>query len=559
MNLGLVLAELEGPATGLRFLEKAAALSPGDPLVLSNLGSTYLSADRPEEALAQFDEAVVIAPQVADLHFGRARVLARLGRNGQAARSYMQAIKLNDRFALAHSDLAQILVYRGDLDLAEHHIRKAIALRPDDQELHLNLATVLAASGKINPAVTVCQGIEQRHPDSAAAYGKHASILQSAGDYEGAREVIDILRHVNPDPVRILPLLATDRTAEVDEATLQQVTASLEAGNVPDSEAGSVCFALGRILERQEKYDEAFSFYRRGNRIRSGRQSYDAERHRQHFDRLKAAFDAATLEAHAKDGVADDRPIFILGMPRSGTSLVEQILGSHRGVGAAGELTEYDLLSQELPEMLGCEEGYPECIRHLDAPKLQDLGRAYMVRQTKRFADAHKITDKMPMNFLHLGLIALTLPGARIVHCRRNPLDTCWSIYSTNGRDRHSYPHDLADLGHYYAEYVRLMEHWSRNLPLPILHVDYEALIADTEGTTHEILDFCGLKWDEDCLRFFESRRVVHTASHWQVRQPIYSSSIGRWRHFERHLAPLRETLRGHGIDPEGVANGHES
>ena len=559
MNFGLVLSELEGAATGLRFLEKAADLSPRDPLVLFNLGSAYLNTGRPDDALARFDEAVAIAPKAADIHFGRARVLARLGRNGQAARGYIQAIKLNDRFALAHSNLAQLLVYRGDLDLAEQHIRKAIALRPDDEELHLNLATTLAASGKTHPAVTVCQGIEQRHPEFAAAYSKHASILQSAGDYEGAREVIDILRHVDPDPVRILPLLATDRTAEVDEATVQQVVASLDAGTLPDSEVDTTCFALGRILERQEKYEEAFSFYRRGNRIRSGSQPYDAERHRQHFERLKAAFDAATLEAHAKDGVADDRPIFILGMPRSGTSLVEQILGSHRGVGAAGELTEYDLLSQELPEMLRCEEGYPECIRHLDAPKLQDLGRAYMVRQTKRFADAHKITDKMPANFLHLGLIAMTLPGARIIHCRRNPLDTCCSIYSTNFQGRHPYSHDLVDLGHYYAEYVGLMEHWTRHLPLPILHVDYEALVADAEGSTREMLDFCGLKWDEDCLRFFESRRIVHTESHWQVRQPIYSTSVGRWRRFEPHLEPLRETLRGHGIDPEGGSVGHES
>lgn len=209
--------------------------------------------------------------------------------------------------------------------------------------------------------------------------------------------------------------------------------------------------------------------------------------------------------------------------------------------------------------MLKCDDDYPECVRRLDAPKLRLLGKSYLALQEKRFPDARKFTDKMPENFLHLGLIALTLPNAKIVHCRRHPMDTCWSMFAEGFRGRRAYSHDLADLGHFYGEYDRLMTHWARTLPQRILHVDYEALVADTEGGTREILDFCGLNWDDDCLRFFENRRAIRTASHWQVRQPVYSSSVGRWRHFEKYLGPLKEALQSHGIDPAAGVTGNES
>ncbi len=559
MNLGLALGSLEGMDKGLRFLEKAAGLSPRDPLVLANLGSAYLNLDRPDDALEQYDRALAGAPRIADLHFGRAKVLSRLGRDRQAILSYRQAIKLNEGFGAAHSNLAHLLLDRGDLDLAEKHIRKALALRPKDVELHMNLVAVLTANDKTHMAVTVCQGIEQQYPELIEAYQKHASALQGAGDFAEAREVIDILRHVDPDPVRILPLLAVDRTLEVDDDTIRQVAASLDAGTVKPDEAVPVCFALGRTLERKKRFDEAFAYYRRGNEERADGEAFDPAAVRRATDRLIATFDTSFFDDRRDQGLADDRPIFIVGMPRSGTTLVEQILASHRVAEGAGELTEFSFLARELQEMLGCPEEYPDCVRHLDPPKLQDLGRSYLARQARRFPDAHRFTDKMPENFLHLGLIALTLPSARIIHCRRDPMDTCWSIFAQNFRGHHGYAHDLGDIGQYYVQYLRLMEHWSHALPLPILPVDYEAVVADPEGKTREILDFCGMTWDDDCLRFFENRRTVHTASHWQVRQPIYSSSIGRWRRFEKHLGPLLETLSDHGIIVAGPDCCHES
>ncbi|MCG8509904.1 MAG: sulfotransferase, partial [Rhodospirillales bacterium] len=229
--------------------------------------------------------------------------------------------------------------------------------------------------------------------------------------------------------------------------------------------------------------------------------------------------------------------------------LVEQIIASHRHAAGAGELTDFPFLSQELAELLKTGREYPECVRDFDPARAQAFAKIYLNRQARFFPDARRITDKMPINFMHLGLIVHMFPRARIIHCQRDPRDICISILSQSFGGYHPYAYDQKRLAHFYGEYLRLMDHWKRVLPAKILDLKYEDMVGSTEACARRVLDFCGLDWDDDCLRFHETRRAVHTASSWQVRQPVYGSSVGRWRRFENHLSPLIREFRKLGIE----------
>jgi hypothetical protein len=232
-------------------------------------------------------------------------------------------------------------------------------------------------------------------------------------------------------------------------------------------------------------------------------------------------------------------------MMRSGTSLVEQILASHPRVFGAGELPDVGLLLKELPQRLGTAQEYPECASLLDAPISRSLAEKYLAKLRHLGGQAARVVDKMPFNYLRLGLIAALFPVAKIIHCRRDPLDTCLSCYFQNFSGSHPYTFDLSDLGYYYREYQRLSAHWTNVLPLKVFDLNYESLTADLENESRRLLDFCGLDWDDRCLRFNETQRVVRTSSVLQVRQPIYRNSIGKWKQYEAHLQPLIEALRG--------------
>jgi hypothetical protein len=236
-------------------------------------------------------------------------------------------------------------------------------------------------------------------------------------------------------------------------------------------------------------------------------------------------------------------------MMRSGTSLAEQILASHSAVYGAGELRDIDLLVATLPQRLGAAEGYPACLGRLDAAAVRALADEHLGRLRQRGGAAARVVDKAPFNFLHLSLIVTLFPRARLVHCRRDPVDTCLSCYFQNFGEPMGFTLDLRHLGLYYRAYERLMAHWARVLPVPVFELQYEELTADQEAVSRRLVEFCGLDWDERCLRFHETRRPVRTASTLQVRRPMYQSAVGRWKRYEAHLGPLLEAL-GRSPDP---------
>lgn len=234
-------------------------------------------------------------------------------------------------------------------------------------------------------------------------------------------------------------------------------------------------------------------------------------------------------------------------MPRSDITLTEQIIASHPRVVGGGELAEIAFMVEDLARLVDSDRPYPRCLERLNKATARRLGERYLRHLPRMAPEAARVTDKMPVNFQHLGLISLLFPRARVIYCRRNPMDNCFSLYFQYLRDFHPYAFDLDHLADYYCRHDRLMDHWRTACPLPIFELVYEDLIADQEGKTREIVAFCGLEWDDGCLRFFQAERPVRTASFWQERQPLYDSSVGRWRNYEKHLGPLSAGLAAHG------------
>jgi hypothetical protein len=247
--------------------------------------------------------------------------------------------------------------------------------------------------------------------------------------------------------------------------------------------------------------------------------------------------------ARANIGETSEVPVFVLGMPRSGTTLVEQIIASHPAAHGAGELEELGWLAANMPKLTGGTAPYPEAARLIDATNAKSIAAQYLEPLIARAPAARRITDKMPGNFIRIGLIAVLFPKARIVHVRRHPLDTCLSCFFQHFGRGHHFSYDLGHLGHYYTQYQRLMAHWARVLPGRIFDVQYEDVVSKQEETSRAIIAHCGLDWDPKCLAFHEHERQVRTASFWQVRQPLYASSVGRWQAYEKHLGPLKAAL----------------
>jgi hypothetical protein len=303
-----------------------------------------------------------------------------------------------------------------------------------------------------------------------------------------------------------------------------------------------VHFRLGELLDRAGRYDEAFESFRRGNGLIRG--SHDPSAMSRGIDAVIDAWTESAVKAAPRSAIDTELPVFVLGMPRSGTTLVEQILSSHPEVGAGGERSFVMNLASELS---GASGGLPSCPppNRLSKGALDRSARAFVRELGKVDRNAGRVTDKQPLNFLYLGLIDRMLPRARVIHCSRDPLDTCLSCYFTDFAGGIPVAADLFSLGMMYRDYRRLMAHWSSVLEIPVLEINYEALVGDLEGETRRLLDFLSLPWDDACMDFHRSGRVALTASVQQVRTPLYTSSIGRHKHYAAHIGPLRSALDG--------------
>jgi len=566
-NLGNAFLELKEHASAVRCYRQALGLRPDDPQVLCNLANALREVGEPEEALACSRRAIALAPGLAMAHNNLGLLLAGQGQRAEAIVSYREALRLNPRYVEALNNLGNALreqgevreaasVYRQAVQLdgsrADSHgnlgyallqlrrvadatasFRTAIALQPNDAPAHLGLAAALRVQGLADEAEASCRAALAAEPGSSAALSLFGELCADRGRFAEAQQLFERAIALDPNFVSAYGSLAAHRRMTRQDRTWLEGAQKLLGTPLPLAEEIHLRYALGKYFDDVGEWDQAFSSYQAANELtkRYGAR-YERERLAGLVDRIITVCDAAFVR-EARPGACDsERPVFIIGMPRSGTSLAEQILASHPQMFGAGEVRFWD-------EAFGTLEARTGSVGVATA--LTGLAREYLARLGAHAGAASRVTDKMPANFLYAGLIHAALPRARIIHMQRHPLDTCLSIYFQNFFNVSPYAHDLDNVAHYYGEYLRVMTHWRRTLPASaLLEVPYEGLVADAGSWTRRMLDFIELPWDPKCLEFQHADRVVITASKWQVRQQINTSSVGRWRNYERHLAPLR-------------------
>lgn len=513
------------------------------------LGQVALERGQPDQAVQCFAQAIRVDGSRAEWHFELAAALQQQGKLGEAAAAYERVIGLEPGHPAAHHNLGTVLRDQGQLEQAAAAFRRAVACNPTQALSHRALGMVLRRLWQFDAALESLEQAHRLQPHDLTTATALAELHEKSGRSHEAWDCVrPFIEAGTTDPLALEIYANLSHRIGREEDARRRVERLLAAGRLSAADRSSLHFALGRLLDRQNEFDAAFEQFRRGNEVIGDQ--YDPEQNRQLTNELIDVWRQAAL---SRSTSTDERLVFVVGMPRSGTTLVEQILASHPHVYAAGELLWMHRLAQSLPQQLGDSRAYPRCIPALTSAQANRLAGEYLARFASRAGDARRITDKMTFNFLHLGLISLLFPRARVIHCAREPLDCCLSCYFTELGRYNSYSTNLEHIGHYYLDYRRLMTHWEEALELPMMTVQYEHMAADFETTVRQILEFCGLEWDERCLRFYETKRTVTTASYDQVRRPIYQSSIGRWKNYAAHLAPLRAVLEaGSAVHPAG-------
>jgi len=546
-NLGNAMFSLGKYDEAVNHYRDALHIQPRYGEALSNMGTAFNQLNRLEEAAQCYEAALDVAAN-ALIHYNLANVRTHQQLLDEAVTHYQRALVLEPKQPDFHNNLGNALHHLGRYADAEAAYREALRIDPHHAtvyETHANLGTVLLQMNRYDEARASYGRALELKPDFPRAVAGIASVLEKQGEFEQAYAVLQPYLQGSKEDCNITLAFASlcHHLDRCDEAVIPLERLIAEEGPALDTYSAIMShFALARLLDAAGDYDLAFDHYRQGNELSERR--FDFREHLRRIEELMDVYTAPFMANAPRARHGSGRPVFIVGMPRSGTSLVEQILASHPAVFGAGELDEIYRIVVDLPEILDSPLPYPQCI--------QDMTQTDADRAAKRYLDhisslappdAQRITNKMPANFQHLGLIALLFPEARIIHCVRDPLDTCLSCYFQQFSEGLFFTYDLGNLGAYYRQYLRLMEHWRKVLKVSMMEIRYEELVADQEGISRKIVEHCGLKWDERCLRFHETQRVVATASYDQVRQPLYSRSVGRWQHYERHLEPLRRAL----------------
>jgi tetratricopeptide (TPR) repeat protein len=536
----LLLAEGD-PGEAVSLSQRALRLNPKDVAAHNNLGLARLAEDRPAKAAASFETAAALQPERAVLHGNLGLALQRLGRNREAVDAYRRAVALSASDTDSAARLARLLFAEDRRDEALTCLRRAAAAQPNDARSQMQIADVLLAEGEVSEATDRLRRAAALDPKSGDADRLLGDALRQQGRFEEA--VASHRRAIAAQPRladAYLGLVSAHRVTTADGALVAAMLALVEEPGLGAEAAAALHYALGKSFDDLARYGEAMHHFDAANRIcgerlrRAGR-AIDRERHAGNVDRLIALFTTDFFEARRAFGGADELPVLVVGMIRSGTTLVEHILSSHPEVSAGGELRFWGNRGGLLADV---ESGA------FDAAAAAGIAEDYCGMLRRLAPGARRVTDKMPTNFLLLGLIHMTLPRARIIHCRRNPVDTCLSIYMTPYGNLPDFAHDPDTIAFYWEEYARLMAHWRRVLPADIfLEIDYEELVARREAVTRQLVAFCGLDWDERCLRPEANDRVVRTPSAWQVRQPVHANSVARWRHYEEWLGPFRRLL----------------
>lgn len=544
-NLGLCHVRCDQPDEAARHFQDALKIKPNYADSLIGLGKIRRQRGELEAAMLDFQQAVRYSPDQVEAHVNLGEILGLQGKADEAIAHYRRAIELKLDCAEAHNNLGMLLMDQekafAQYEEIEKCYRQALRHKPDAPQIHLNLGAMYTDMGNLDEALACYRQALDLQPDFPDAVAGLATVLERKGDFQAGYAALSGSIDGGAENINVALSFAAlarhlERRSEAAAMLERLVERPMELRVRMDA-----YFALGKLYDEMKDHAKAFECFRKANALDPAK--FDEAGNQAKFDELIASYSPESIARMPRAANRSKLPIFIVGMPRSGTSLVEQILSSHPLVYGAGELSEIRNISSSLPEILKTNLPYPKCMSVLTRKAADFIAQRHLEKLSKFSHQATRVTDKMPHNFLGLGLIDQLFPGARVIHVKRNAMDNCLSIYSQHFNSFHSYSNDLENLGRYYRQYLGLMDHWKKQLRIPMMEVKYEELVADQERISREMIEFCELGWDERCLRFHESKRVVTTLSYDQVRRPMYNKSVARWRPYEPYLEPLAVAL----------------
>lgn len=494
----------------VRLIKKSIKFNPIEPAAYNHLGLVFMAQQNTEEAVASFRKSVEIKPGYLDGMNNLGNALKNLKRYDEAAHIFKQVIQINPFFVYSQHNLGLLEFTRGNFELAEKLFKKALELDPNFYKAHHQLGLT----------------------------------AENMGDFEKAAAYFETTQRLVPEHFPSMASLLSLRDHPLDETMIDRAEKMATRKDLPSPENYTVCYSLAKRFDRAKEYDKAFHYLKLANDRRSTSQKYQAPRVEKQFKIYADFFSEEFMEQHQGHGSSSERPVFVLGMPRTGTTLTEQILAAHGDIFGAGELPDLPKIVNRLPQVMRDTfqqdiPPYPHCLPHLNGDFITAMVERYDFALNEKDVNLARVVDKNPFNFLNVGLIHLLYPNARIIHCKRNPLDVAVSCYMEMFDLTQDFTTDFMNFGHYYTQYSGLMDHWKK-IGIPIFDTQYEDLVEDMEKASRAIIDFCGLPWDESCLSYQNKGRAVLTPSKWQVRQPIYKSSRERWRNYEAHLQPLK-------------------
>ena len=541
-NIGLAYKDLGDLDAAVRHLSRSTQLEPANPVVLNNLGNVLRAREEPRAAVEVYERALKLDPRFAECWSNLAAALNEAEEGARARQAIDRALALDPRLAQAHNNLGDILLAEARYEEALAAYTKATSLSPRYAAALINMARTQRDMDRPDDAVETLEHALTIEPGNPEAHHVMGVLREQMGDREAAAQSFRAATEAAPEMTVADYYLAQIKGRGTSDDELAALEIKWQRDDLTSTSRMYLAFALSRALEERGEYDEAFRYLSHGNRIKADARPYDDIDTAKYMDSLVESAARTAVRLPGGSGISDTRPVFVLGMPRSGTSLTEQLLASHPDVSGAGELSyAYDTVHR-IREMTG--EAFPGNLDRLDAAGLAELGQYYLSRHSASNLATRYVVDKTPLNFQYIGVLALALPGAKFFHCRRDPIANCHAIHRMPFDDKQTYAHSLASLGKYYTRYFNLMANWKDLFGERIMDVSYEDTVADVETQARRMLDFLELPFDASVLEFHKTRRLVKTPSASQVREPIYTDSVAAWRRFEKHLGPLIDNLQ---------------
>jgi len=544
LRLRALIAHQQGqPDSAVKLLRRAAEQQPANPVHHHTLAELLRVGGDAAAAISAYRRAFALQPERLQNGLDLGDTLAQTGHSDDALAVYAQLVAMRPSAVDAHARMATLRFERGDPAGARGCLEHAQPHVSSDADSRCQLAVAWSGIGAHVRAAQLYEAVLAEHPEHARARAGLGSACQSRGQFDAAARHFEQALDRDPTLGWVYAALMNNRRYVMAEHRLEAMRGCIDSASLNDTSRSHVHFALGQHYDAQQAYQQAFAQFEAGNRLHARKHPFNPRVFDDRIERILHHCDDQFFAGGKATGDASERPVFIVGMPRSGTSLVEQIIASHPRAFGAGERNDIGRMARELPVLVNTARPYPEALDRLTPDIVDTLAGRYLGALSARAPDAARVTDKMPFNMLWLGLIAKLLPNARVIHCRREAMDNCLSCYFQLFNQGLRFSYDLAHLGRVYRQHERLMAHWQACLPLSMLTVDYETLVANPENETRRLIAFTGLEWDARCLDFHRTERDVRTASVWQVRQPVYQSSVARWRAYEPWLGSLQAAL----------------